>query len=231
MTYANEEFLSAISNNYITYLIESRTPYLGEIMLDIDGALRCDGQKIPLHNIVQNQRNKFWRFSSFWFLDPLFTKYTGIYLNTCFDSQGFNLLHRAVLGGHPDAVKYFLSKSMDVLTLSKNNPTILSMSITSAPFTRNGTIPLCITNCSRYQAFTIIHPKKNSTCVIAEKASINFDETATIILEQMKMVQHLKTADVLKLLCNNGQRKFGLIHLAAAKGMLIFLQKSNTGFW
>ncbi|VDH96728.1 Hypothetical predicted protein [Mytilus galloprovincialis] len=228
--YASDEFRTAISNPVLSSMIsESPTPFLAEHMLDIYSSLFCNGSESPLHKIVQNERNRQWRFSSYTFLDRLFVKFSSIYLDNCYDKDGYNLLHRSVIGGHPTAVKYLLEKGMNVLQKSKANQSALTLSILFAPYTRNGSIPSYYTNSSRFHSYKLVYQTETADILFDHSGTVNFDDIASILLMHLVNVQFNRNS-VQIVICSYHIGELGLIHIASAKGMLSFLKSSKELF-
>ncbi|CAG2247303.1 unnamed protein product [Mytilus edulis] len=165
--YASEEFRSAVSNPVLSSMIsESPTPFLAEHMLDIYSSLFCNGSESPLHKVIENERNRQWTFTSYSFLDRLFVRFSSIYLDNCYDKEGYNLLHRSVIGGHPKAVKYLLENGMNVLQKSKANQSALILSIMLAPYTRNGSIPSYYTNHSKSHSYKLVNESETADILL-----------------------------------------------------------------
>lgn len=229
-TCARKEFLASLSTKHVSYLLsESNTPYLSAIILDTDGAINCGGFYSPLHRIVENKRNMLWKSSSNSYLDPLFEKCSNAFLSKCFDDQGFNLLHRAILGGHPITVRYLIRKGMDPFVLTKTNSEILTMSIISAPYTKMA-LYLCYTNCSRYHNIKIVYPGNGTEYMIGNKEHIDFDEISVFVLEEFYKLRFFNGGNNTQMFCNKVEKRLGLIHLAAAKGIISFLKKVRQFF-
>ncbi|CAC5393572.1 unnamed protein product [Mytilus coruscus] len=209
---------------------ESPTPFLAEHMLDIYSSSFCNGGNSPLHIVVQNERKRQWTFPSYSFLGRLFVKFSSIYLDNCYDKDGYNLLHKSVIGGHPKAVKYLLENGMNVLQNTKTNQSALTLSILLAPYTRNGSIPsYYYTNHSKFHSYKLVNQTETADILFDHNGTISFDDIASILLMHLEKLQFNRTK--LKLaICPYPFDDFGLMHIASAKGMVSFMKSSKELF-
>lgn len=137
-------------------LSESKSPYITELLLNAENALRCDGQKSALHELVHNDKNIQLTFHYLSFLHPIFRKYSAKFLDECFDDRGYNLLHRSIIGVIGTQYFFFyINQGMNIWQSSKNNQTCLEISIYNSPYTDKGDIPTYYTRGSRFIAFSM----------------------------------------------------------------------------
>lgn len=110
--YAEWEFQHVLEmSSKIPFLLsKTNSPYITEILLNTKNVLRCDGKRSAIHEILHNDRNTQWAFHSLTFLNPLFHKYSVKFLDKCFDNQGYNLLHRSIMGAHLKTIQYSIEE-------------------------------------------------------------------------------------------------------------------------
>ncbi|CAG2229761.1 unnamed protein product [Mytilus edulis] len=211
-------------------LSKSNSPHIIELLLHTENAIYCNGRKSALHEIVHNDRNIQWTFLSFSFLNPLFKKYTAKFLDECFDDRGFNLLHRSIIGAHMNTMVYLINQGMNLWQSSKDNKTSLELSIYNSPYTDNGIIPIYYTRGSRFHDIEYVSSNENQGVRFDSSRLISFDETATVILDNMIKTNEGKRQLIRNQLCDSYKKDIGLIHIAAAKGLLWFLKTAKGIF-
>ncbi|CAG2229765.1 ANKRD50 [Mytilus edulis] len=221
--HADREVQSIIEKSFkIPFLLSKcNSPYIIELLLNTNKALRCDGKKSALHDIVHNDRNFQWTFRSLSFLDPLFKKYPAKYLDDCFDDQGYNLLHRSIMGAHSTTIQYLLDQEMNPWQQSKDNKTALEISIYKSPYNDNGIVPNYYTLGSKFQTVQYVSSKENQEIVYDNSRLIDFDNIAEFLLYINEIKYHQNRSH----LCDLNKTEIGLIHIAAAKGLFRFLKK------
>ncbi|XP_071176563.1 uncharacterized protein [Mytilus edulis] len=197
----------------------SNSLYITELLLNTDNALRCDGKKSALHEIVQNDRNIQWTFCSH-ILNPLFKKYSAKYLDECFDDQGYNLLHRSIMGAHLMTIQFFVERGMNLWQVSKDNKTALEIYIYNSPYTDNGITPSYYTRGSRLHTIRYVSSIRNQDVSFDYSHLISFDGITKFLLYTDENKKQL----VISLLCDSKSQEFGLVHIAAAKGLFTFLK-------
>ncbi|CAG2229762.1 unnamed protein product [Mytilus edulis] len=230
--YAEREFQYTLERSVKIPMVlsESNSPYITELLLNAENALRCDGQRSALHEIVHNDRNIQWTFHSLSFLHPIFRKYSAKFLDECFDDRGYNLLHRSIIGAHLNTILYFINQGMNIWQPSKNNQTCLEISIFNSPYTDNGDIPTNYTRGSRFHSIQYVSSGDNKGVRVDSSRLISFDETASFLLDKMTQTDENKRKFIRNQLCDSKNIHFGLIHFAAAKGLFKFL-KSTRGIY
>ncbi|CAG2247291.1 TNNI3K [Mytilus edulis] len=228
--YASDEFQTAVTNPVLSSMIsESPIPFLAEHILNIYSSSFCNGGRSPLHKVVQNERNRQWEFASYSFMDGLFVNYSIIYLDNCYDEDGYNLLHRSIIGGHPKAVRYLLENGMNILQKTKANQSALTLSILLAPYTRNGSIPSYYTNYSRFHSYKLVNQTETADILFDHNGTVNFDGITSILLMHLGNLQFNRTK-LKQVICPYNSDDLGLIHIASAKGMLSFIKSSKDLF-
>ncbi|CAG2252920.1 unnamed protein product [Mytilus edulis] len=185
--YAEREVKHVLEKSFnIPFLLsKSNSPHMIELLLNAINGLHCDGERSALHEILHNDRNIQWTFHSHSFLNPIFKKYSANFIDECFDDQGYNLLHRSIMGGHLNTIKYLVRKGMNVWHFSKDNNSALEICIYNSPFTDNGVIPTYYTSGSRFQTIEIVSSIENQGLLYDSSRLISFDETATFLLYSM----------------------------------------------
>ena len=115
-------------------------------------------------------------------------------LNECFDSEGYNALHRAAQGANLIAIQRFLSLGAD--------PSIEN-SYGFSP------LWLAVLNSVKYTPSLNLHQRNVITALEVEFASIS----ASVILE------HLLRSDTIDMGCSESRNNLTLYHVAAIRGM------------
>jgi ankyrin repeat protein len=70
-----------------------------------------------LHTIIMNYRNRFWQhFESDTVWENYFKGYPALMLDNCYNKEGYNLLHKAAMGGNYKFVKFLIDRGMDIKT-------------------------------------------------------------------------------------------------------------------
>ncbi|VDI10523.1 Hypothetical predicted protein [Mytilus galloprovincialis] len=59
-------------------------------------------------------------------------------LDRCFDKDGYNLLHRAVIGGNLLGTQFLVNKGMKLSHVSHHGQSALQILLSKAPFLENG---------------------------------------------------------------------------------------------
>ncbi|XP_052063153.1 uncharacterized protein LOC127702888 [Mytilus californianus] len=226
--YAEQEVRDILERSFeIPFLLSKcNSPYIIELLLNSKNALRCDGNKSALHEIVHNDRNIQWTFHSLSFLDPIFEKYSVKFLDECFDDRGYNLLHRSIMGAHLPTIHYLINQGMNRWQPSKDNKTALEIFFLNSPYTDNGIIPTYYTFGSRFHNIQYVSSIGSEDVVYDSSRLINFDETATNLLH----TNDIKIQLIRSQLCDSKNKDLGLIHIAAAKGYLTFLKTAREMF-
>ncbi|VDI52060.1 Hypothetical predicted protein [Mytilus galloprovincialis] len=226
--YAEQEVRYILERSFeIPFLLSKcNSPYIIELLLNPKNALRCDGSKSALHEIVHNDRNIQWTFHNLSFLDPIFEKFSAKFLDKCFDDRGYNLLHRSIMGAHLPTIHYLINQGMNPWQTTEDNKTALEISILNSPFTDNGIIPTYYTFGSRYHNIQYVSSVESKDIAYDSSRLINFDKTAQNLLYK----KGLKIQLIGSQLCDSKNKDLGLIHIAAAKGLLTFLKKAKDIF-
>jgi ankyrin repeat protein len=60
--------------------------------------------------------------------------------------EGYNLLHKAAMGGNYKFVKFLINRGMDIKTLTKTNQTIFNLCLQKFPFRIFTGTPVSIDN-------------------------------------------------------------------------------------
>jgi ankyrin repeat protein len=74
-----------------------------------------------LHTIIMNYRNRFWQhFESDIIWEHYFNGYPALMLDRCYNKEGYNLLHKAAMGGNYKFVKFLINRGMDIKNINKD---------------------------------------------------------------------------------------------------------------
>ncbi|CAC5364564.1 ANKRD50 [Mytilus coruscus] len=142
-TYSPNEFNVIVSSSteIPNLLAKSDMHIIAEYIFNADNSLRCSKTESPLHQLVVNAMNGQNIFPLNFFIDHLFKKFSSQYLDQCYDKDGYNLLHKAAMGGNIETVELMLTKGMNISCPSKNDHSALELCIYSSPFLKNGYVP------------------------------------------------------------------------------------------
>lgn len=229
-TIAEENFKDAVSNipEIHNFLAEFEGPNIAEIILSRDNMIRCNGKVSPIHKIIQNDRGKYWTYVDKYTLGILLMESSARDLDLCLDSEGYNVLQRAAMGGNIVAVKFLIKKGMDVTGLSRKGETLLDLAIVGTPVSENGMVPLYYYNSSRSFLLQYIWKTGNVTQSVIdnqqENGTVDFSKTSAYILKVLSDMSKSNLKTLRNQLCRSERDKFGYIQLSASKGFLQFLK-------
>ena len=231
-TYATDVFKHSILTNpdILNVVTEYEGPNIAEFILTTENALNCKGGFSPLHRIIFNDRNTQWVYCNIKFLDKYLLKFTAQKLDICFDSDGYNLLHRAIMGGNIKATQYLVNKGMNTSKTSLSGLSPLFISVTKAPYLENSVLPSYYTNGSAIQILQIILENTTMDMVTNGYGVIDYDTTSAFILQTVYQSKSINYTVLAGDLCKLGEKKLSLMHVAAAKGLVTFLKQSRSLF-
>ncbi|KAL3852608.1 hypothetical protein ACJMK2_016227 [Sinanodonta woodiana] len=202
-------------NPLTTFTSIGNNPFMAELFLG-DGCdcLKCGVpiQKSPLHLISLNMNN------SFWFVDcnkvhnmikDLSTKY----IEQCVDSEGFNVLHRAVEGGNYELVKCYFDRG---LSLKKNSESVLQYILLGAM----AKFPSPTFNAKPYELKNFNKTKYWFSEFRFPQVRADYDKSTLLLLRHM----HKRRSLMIDVICQNTKATLSLVHLASANGLLKSLE-------
>ncbi|VDI10522.1 Hypothetical predicted protein [Mytilus galloprovincialis] len=226
--YAEQQFQHIVQNNppLLLFITEYEGPSLAKFFLTKNNSLKCNGNFSPLHEIIMNDRNTQSMYHSNQFLKNYLEDYSSTMLDTCFDKDGYNLLHRAAMGGNVLGTQFLLNKGMNVSQLCGHGQSALDILIIKAPFSENDIIPSRFSNISPYQVLEFVSENRTKELNIACKNIQNYDETSEILLEHLYSSRGLRRKEIATVLCRPYESRLSQVHLATAKGFISFLKKS-----
>ncbi|XP_052106675.1 uncharacterized protein LOC127739125 [Mytilus californianus] len=123
--YAKQQFQHVVEKNppLLQFITEYEGPNIANFFFTKDNSLKCDGSFSPLHEIIMNDRNTQSMYQNDEFLNKYLKDYSGKMLDKCFDKDGYNLLHRAVMGGNLLGTRFLLKKRMTISHVDTEKPT------------------------------------------------------------------------------------------------------------
>ncbi|CAC5377781.1 unnamed protein product [Mytilus coruscus] len=195
-----------------------------------DNSLKCDGSFSPLHEIIMNDRNTQSMYYNYEFLNKYLKDYSGKMLDKCFDKDGYNLLHRAVMGGNLLGTRFLVKTRMTISHLSRHAQSALNISIIKVPFLENRVVPLRYSNYSQFQVLQFISENRTEELIVDFSRTLKYDETAEFLLENLYTSRGPRRGEIETVLCRPNGRHLSLVHLAAAKGFISFLKKCTLFF-
>ena len=162
------------------------------------------------HKIMLNANNTYWTHS------PAYSDFVQLHLprlvkdvDRCFDKEGFNLLHRAVMGGHVAAVDFLLdyfNASANVLT--KDGLTIFQLLL------KNAQASLPTGDYVKHDISRIDGIRYDSYIFGSTSQLKDFNQVGYILLRDTKFeINLLPFCDI----CVEGEQKLSLIHFLSAK--------------
>ena len=146
------------------------------------------------------------------------------------DSDGYNLLHRAIMGGHIKGTQYLVNKGMNTSMTSLSGLSPLFITVTKARYLENSDLSSYYTNGSTIQIFQIILEKTSTNVVTDIYGVVDYDTTSAFILQTVYQSKSINYNALAGDLCKLGEKKLSLILLAAAKGLVTFLKQSRSIF-
>ncbi|XP_052074097.1 uncharacterized protein LOC127711981 [Mytilus californianus] len=227
-SYTPNEFNAIVSTSteIPTLLAKSDIQIIVEHIFNVDNSLRCNKSESPLHQLVLNAMNGQDILPLTSFLIHLFKKFSSRYLDQCYDKDGYNLLHRATMGGNIGTVKLMLKKGMNVSCLSKNGRSVLELCIYSSPFLKNGHVPSYYVSGPRFHVLEYVFQSETFNISFDRTQTIDFDTTSDLLLN--KTAESLMKNKLQKDICD--RKNIGLLHVAAAKGLLKFIKRVHSIF-
>jgi hypothetical protein len=163
-------------------------------------------------------------------LDKYLLEFPAQKLDVCFDSDGYNLLHRAIMGGNIIATQYLVNKGMNTSKTSLSGLSPLSISVIKAPYLENSVLPSYYMNGSTIQILQFVFENTTTNVFTDSYGVVDYDKTSAFILQTVYQSKSINYTILAGYLCMWGEKELGLIQLAAAKGLLTFLKQSRSLF-
>ncbi|VDI41542.1 Hypothetical predicted protein [Mytilus galloprovincialis] len=222
-TYASKVFHAIVSSSteMLNLLAKSDMHFIAELIFKADNSLRCNKTESPLHQLVLNAMNGKDILPLNSFLIPLFKRFSSQYLDCCYDKEGYNILHRAAMGGNIQTVKLMITKGMNFSYPMRNDQNVLELCIYSSPFLKNGHVPSYYVSGPRFHILEYVFQSETWNISIDRTRNVDFDSTADLLLNEMSRSSQKNR--VKQLLCDG--KNIGLLHIGAAKGLLKFLKR------
>ncbi|XP_063397251.1 uncharacterized protein LOC134681538 [Mytilus trossulus] len=201
-SYAPKEFNDIVSTSteIPSLLAKSDIQIIAEHIFNADNSLRCNKSESPLHQLVLNAMNGHDISPLNSFLINVFKKFSSSYLDQCYDKDGYNLLHRAAMGGNIGTMKLMLKRGMNVSRLSKNGRSVLELCIYSSPFLKNGRVPSYYVSGPRFHVLEYVFQSETLNISFDRTHTIDFDTTSDLLVD--KMAESLKKDVLQKDICN-----------------------------
>ncbi|CAC5364556.1 unnamed protein product [Mytilus coruscus] len=186
-TYAPKEFNAIVSSSIEipTILAKSDIHIIAEYIFNADNSLRCNKTESPLHQLVLNAMSGQDILPLNLFLIPLFKKFSSQYLDECYDENGYNLLHRAAMGGNIQTVELLSRKGMNVSCPSKYDDNTIELCISSSPFLKNGQVPSYYVSGPRFHVIEYVFQSETLNVSYDRKRNVDFDSTAEFLVGKM----------------------------------------------
>jgi ankyrin repeat protein len=123
-------------------------------------------------------------------------------MDFCYDEEGYNPLHRAVIGGNYDGFEYLIDNGMSVNVKTKNGRDILDLVIQHAPCTPG------------------YHDYMKGITDVDLLRSRKYKEIASYVAKHTRLIKDRTPMQI----CNRNTETLSLSHLAAAKGLMEVLE-------
>ncbi|KAK3094314.1 hypothetical protein FSP39_000206 [Pinctada imbricata] len=181
-----------------------------------------------LHKVMHNDNNKLWVHSPFYGGSPIRT-YLSLHVENCFDKSGYNLLQRAVSGGHQGAIKFLLEKKVSLSVTTRTGADVLSLLIVQSPsferteFFKN----------SFYTAKQEVWNNEGIEKRIFYKNDIkklkSYDSVGELLLQQPD-IREMAYARLKLNECLENSYALSTIHILAAKGLKSIIEYAVTKY-
>lgn len=163
-----------------------------------------------LHDIVEDKKRTFWTSRHFNFSRIRFLQKS---LDECFDTNGYNFLHRSVMGGNVEAFFFLRSLGMSLNVKTRDGRHLIELLVDNAPcFVENTDEEEFVTSMSQESW------KKNNI------PAFNYNVLSSYFARHTRVIKNMK----LLYICNSGSESLSFIHKVAAKGLealLLAIQK------
>ncbi|KAL3889822.1 hypothetical protein ACJMK2_002149 [Sinanodonta woodiana] len=189
--------------------------FMGQIFLaNSSEVIRCGLplEKSPLHIISLNKNDSFWFVDSAK-MGKLLEGVKPAFLEHCLDTEGYNVLHRAVEGGNYKLAEDLISHGFQFA----ENDRLLSSYITLGVMAKYS-FDNPVVQDVRLQLFPEIKRW------YAENGNMNYDLTLLLILLSLNGDAYLTYDHI----CNKSTATLSLVHLAAANGLKQSLEYINN---
>ena len=224
----NIDEILASSSRFNEMLKFYKGPYLLDLFIHEKNCIECNnGKPSPMHEIIWNDRNIHRNID----IIGLLLKFKASFLDQCFDKDGYNVLHRAAMGGNVNALKILFVIGVDIFKKSLKNETALDIVIEHSPYLMEGQAPFYYFKQEHSQVLRYHRENKREDIRVQEIPMIDFDESSVLILDKMFNRADGRKINILKhRLCPEKVKSLGLLHVSAAKGFKVFLKKCRTLF-
>ncbi|CAG2188952.1 unnamed protein product [Mytilus edulis] len=213
-------------------LAKSDMHFIAELIFKADNSLRCNKTESPLHQLVLNAMNGQDILPLNSFLIPLFKTFSSQYLDCCYDNEGYNILHRAAMGGNIQTVKLMMTKGMNFSYPMRNDQNVLALCIYSSPFLKNGHVPSYYVSGPRFHILEFVFQSETVNKSIDRTRNVDFDSTADLLLNEMsRNVENTHETAAIEF-----TQLFGLCHMkrfanSIRKQLLLFHQEDGEFFF
>ncbi|XP_055999536.1 uncharacterized protein LOC125656669 [Ostrea edulis] len=189
--------------------------YFGLFPLSSFLKCNCDSLKtFTFHKLMEDRKRSFRMYVK----TALNFKMNCKYMNFCYDDEGYNPLHRAVIGGNFDGFEYLIDNGMSVNVKTKDGRDILDLVIEYA-------------QCSpEYYGFMKEAMSTNMSFSNTIEVDIlrgrRYNKIASYIAQNTKLIKNRTPMQI----CNRNTNALSISHLAAAKGLVNVLKAIQINF-
>ncbi|KAK3586910.1 hypothetical protein CHS0354_008504 [Potamilus streckersoni] len=189
-----------------TFMSIGINPIMGQIFLaNSSEIIRCGMplEKSPLHQISLNIKNKFWFVDSAK-MGELLEGVKPADLEQCFDTESYNVLHRAVEGGNYKLAEFFIGQGLKFIEKDR----LISIYTMLGAMAKYSFYKPSL----EQKEFEMFHGQNLG---YAESGNMNYDMTLLLILSRLNGGGYLTYNHI----CNTSTATLSLVHLAAANGL------------
>lgn len=171
-----------------------------------------------LHDIVQDERKTFWMSQYFDFNKFHFSNKS---LDLCTDTNGYNFLHRSVIGGNYMAFRFLKKLGMSLFTKTRDGKNLMQLLVDHAP---------CFKEEERIRELVLITRDENST-VHEPWTERNFGSgryiaISSFLSKESRFIRQMTVSEI----CNHAYEALSFTHKVAAKGLINLLLEIEKHF-
>lgn len=171
-----------------------------------------------LHDIVQDERRTFWTSQNFDF--NKFHIHSSS-LDKCVDVNGYNFLHRSVIGGNYIAFRFLRQLGMSLSRKTRDGKNLIQLLVDNAPCfeVKDKKRELVLNVLGRN--FIVQEPWTESN-----SASVSYNALASILATETSLIRQMNSHEI----CNNASASLSFTHKVAAKGLIRLLLEIEKQF-
>ncbi|XP_069107750.1 uncharacterized protein [Argopecten irradians] len=182
-----------------------------------------------LHKTIRNENNKYWIY---WVYGDEFVivlrQKPAAFWDSCYDSDGANLLQHAVMGGNSLAVRFLIDYGMTFIWPPPHSVDLISLGVSHAKIYPINKIRSRAW--MKYVTHTYFYDQIISDRDIFENnfysSTQNFDKATLYVLSNVLKLGNMTLSDV----CKTHSKQLSLVHRFAIKGHVLVLEALHEAF-